>query len=168
MSGAQATPADDSRPLLYDAELFPHRSLSQYGFRILIGVFALICLAIGFAFFLAGAWPIIGFLGLDVLLLYWAFRINYNQAQLRERLQLGENSLVVRRIDPHRRERIWRSQPYWLRVIMPDPNRSDSQLIITSHGRRLTIAAFLAPGQRFEVATALQSALAKLRTVHYG
>ena len=31
----------------------------------------------GVVFLLMGAWPVFGFFGLDVLLLYWAFRLNY-------------------------------------------------------------------------------------------
>ena len=166
MTDASVTPAGPSRRLLFDAELFPHRSLPIGAFRLLIGLFAAICVAVGFAFYLVGAWPVIGFLGLDVLLLYAAFKLNYRQARLRERLQLSEDTLLVRRIDPARRERVWRFQPYWLRVIMPDPDRSDSQLILASHGRQVTIGAFLPPDERFAVAAALRSALAALKDPH--
>lgn len=167
MSGAQATPMNMARPVLLDTVLFPHRSLSQLGFRILIGGVAAICLIVGSAFYLAGAWPVIGFLGLDVVILYWAFKVNYKGARLSERLLLSDNCLLVRRVDPNRREQTWRFQPQWLRVIMPDPERSESQLVLISHGRRLTIGSFLSPAERAEVAGALRAALAKLQNVYY-
>ena len=141
--------------------------MSQLGFRILIGGVAAICLIVGSAFYLAGAWPVIGFLGLDVVILYWAFKVNYKGARLSERLLLSDNCLLVRRVDPNRREQTWRFQPQWLRVIMPDPERSESQLVLISHGRRLTIGSFLSPAERAEVAGALRAALAKLQNVYY-
>jgi uncharacterized membrane protein len=167
MSGAQATPMNTARPVLLDTVLFPHRSLSQLGFWVLIGGVAAICLVVGGAFYLAGAWPVVGFLGLDVVVLYWAFKINYSRARLSERLLLSENCLLVRRIDPNRREQTWRFQPNWLRVVMPDPERSESQLVLVSHGRRLAIGTFLSPVERAEVANALRAALAKLQNVYY-
>ena len=163
MTEAPANLTPPTRRLLFDAELLPHRSLPKRAFRLLIGLFAAICVAVGFAFYLVGAWPVVGFLGFDVVLLYAAFKLNYKQAQRKERLLLSEDTLLVRRIDPYRRERVWRFQPYWLRLIMPDPDRSDSQLVLASHGRRLTIGSFLPPGERFAVAAALRSALDQLQ-----
>ena len=167
MSGAQATSMETARPVLLDAVLFPHRSLSQRGFRILMGGVVAICLAVGVGFYLVGAWPVIGFLGLDIVVLYWAFKVNYNRARQSERLLLSENCLLVRRTDPGRREQTWRFQPYWLRVTMPDPERSDSQLVLMSHGRRLTIGSFLSPTERADVANKLRAALAKLQNIYY-
>ncbi|MDA0260721.1 MAG: DUF2244 domain-containing protein, partial [Proteobacteria bacterium] len=149
------------------AELSPYRSLTPSGFRILFGGVGAVSLLVGTAFFLVGAWPVVGFLGLEILLLYWAFKINYRHAQLREHLLLSEDILIVRRTDPQHREQTWRFQPYWLRLIMPDVERPDSQLVLTSHGRRVTVGAFLAPQQRREVATDLQAALAKAHSVYH-
>ena len=143
MIGVQTGAIGVAKPLLFNVELFPHRSLSPRGFRLLIGGVAAIGLIVGGAFYLAGAWPVIGFLGLEVVLLYTAFKISYNRARLSERVMLSENALLVRRVNPDRREQIWRFPPYWLRVTVPDPERSDSHLVLTSHGRRLTIGTFL-------------------------
>ena len=54
--------------------LTPHRSLSPTGFLIFMAVLGGISFVTGMVFLLAGAWPVFGFLGLDVLLVYWAFR----------------------------------------------------------------------------------------------
>ena len=167
MAAAYTTATDLGGALLFETELQPHRSLSATGFHILMGGVAALFLAVGIVFFIAGGWPVVGFLGLEVLLLYGAFKINYGRARLRERLRLSENALVVRRIDPARRERVWRFQLYWLRVAIPDPESSNDQLVLSLHGHRLTIGAFLAPAQRVVVATALRTALARLHNVHY-
>jgi uncharacterized membrane protein len=151
--------------LSFDAVLRPHRSLSRMGFWLLMaGVFC-VSFTAGLAFFLAGAWPVIGFLGLDVALIYVAFRANYRSGQMSEILQLGERELVVRRVSPYGRVRTWTFQPYWLRVAIDDPPAHDSQLTLSSHGRLLAIGAFLTAEERLELAQALRDALARQREV---
>ena len=64
-------PADNDRarePTIFSAVLTPHRSLSRGGFIVLMLVLGGISLATGIVFLLAGAWPVFGFCGLDVLL----------------------------------------------------------------------------------------------------
>ena len=168
MDRFEITSTEFADPLLFEAELQPHRSLSPTGFNILIGGIAFLFLTVGVIFLLAGAWPGVGFLGVEVLLFYAAFKINYRRGRVREQLQLSEGSLVVRRLDLARREQVWRFQPYWLRVAMPNPESSNDQLVLSSHGYQLTIGAFLPPAQRVSVATDLRNALAKLNNVYYG
>jgi uncharacterized membrane protein len=100
-----------------------------------------------------------GFLGLDVLLLYLAFRWNYRQGRRAEFIRLDRSGLTVRRIEPDGQAREWRLQPYWVRVAIDDPPRPDSQLVLSSHGDRLVIGAFLTAAERLEVAKALTAAL---------
>ena len=145
--------------LFFDARLYPHRSLRPKGFLILMVGVSLVSFTAGFAFYRMGAWPIPGFFGLDVVLLYLAFRLNYRAGRLGESLQLGQDALVVRRFLPGGRVRTWRFEPYWLRVQMDDPPRWESQLTLTSHGKRLTVASYLTPRERLEVARGLREAL---------
>ncbi len=155
--------ATDSPPVLFDAVLAPHRSLTRGGFVALMALVAVPCLAMGCIFLLIGAWPIAGFLGLDVALVWLAFRINYRSGRLRETLALTERDLTVRRIQPSGRTHEWRFQPYWLRVEVENPDAPDCRLTLTSHGRRLTIGAFLTAEERLSLAEALQTALRRLR-----
>ncbi len=148
---------------LFDAELTPHRSLSPRGFVILMSAVCAISFAAGLAFYLAGAWPVVGFLGADVLLIYLAFKINYRRGRLVERLHLTRDSLTVSRVWPGGRSRSWEFQPYWLQVEMADPPRHDSQLVLRSHGRSLVVGSFLTKEERAEVATALRTALTRVR-----
>src|SRR3546814_12592383 len=85
---------------LFDAELRPHRSLSPRGFLLLMASVCAFSFAGGLAFYLAGAWPVIGFLGADVLLIYLAFKINYRSGRLVERLHLTRDRLTVIRTWP--------------------------------------------------------------------
>jgi uncharacterized membrane protein len=156
-------PEPNAEPLYFDAELRPSRSLGPRGFTLLMAALAGISFVAGIAFVSVGAWPVFGFFGLDVLLVYIAFKASYRSGNLYETLRLSERSLEVRRVWPSGRERRWRLQPAWLQVHMDDPPRHDSQLILRSHGRSLAVGSFLPPEERVEVAQALRDALRHAR-----
>lgn len=159
-----ALPAPAARPpLMFDAVLTPHRSLTRVGFAVLIAVFAVLSFAVGLFFFLMGAWPVIGFCGLEVVALYAAFRLSYRSGRLRETLQLSAERLTVRRFAPSGTMREWRFAPFWLRVDIDDPPANDSRLTLSSHGRSLTVGGFLTAPERFALAQALRAALERLR-----
>jgi uncharacterized membrane protein len=149
---------DGARPL-FDAILTPHRSLPPPGFAVLTSVVAAVNIGLGMSFMLRGAWPIFAFCALDVLLFYVLFRLNYRSARMYERVRLLPDELIVERHDVGGRMRSWTFQPYWLRVAMDDPPRHDSQLVLRSHGRALTIGSFLSPAERLDLAQALRRAL---------
>ena len=149
--------------LLFDVVLRPHRSLSKPGFLILMAVVAVVSFTAGMVFLLQGAWPVMGFFGLEVALVYIAFRMNYRAGRLFETVQLRSDELLVRRVDPAGRAASWTFQPNWLRVSMDNPPEHESQLVLTTHGRSLTIGAFLTPEERLEVALALRTALSQWR-----
>ena len=147
----------------FDAVLHPHRSLSPLGFLILMVALSSVSFATGIAFLLEGAWPIFGFFGLDVLLVYIAFRVNYRSGLIYETLRLTHDELAVRRVFPSGKSSFWSFQPYWVRVEMDDPPQPDSVLKLSSHGKGLAIGAFLTPEEKLEVARALHAALAAAR-----
>jgi uncharacterized membrane protein len=147
----------------FDAVLHPHRSLSPFGFLVLMGALSAVSFATGIAFLMAGAWPVFGFFGLDVLLVYLAFRVNYRSGRIYEMLRLTRDELSVRRVFPSGTSKSWSFQSYWLRVEMDDPPRPDSVLALSSHGNSLAIGAFLTPDEKLEVARALGAALAVAR-----
>ncbi|MEO3427785.1 DUF2244 domain-containing protein [Pelagibius sp. CAU 1746] len=166
--GPSRAPGDNPPPeardkTLFDAELRPHRSLSPRGFLLLMAGVCAISFTGGLAFWLAGAWPVIGFLGADVLLIYLAFKASYRSGRMVETLQLTPRTLTVRRTWPGGRSRCWEFQPYWLQVDLADPPRHDSPLVLRSHGQSLAIGSFLTKEERAEVAEALRAALVRAR-----
>lgn len=158
-----AQPVDPERPLLFDAVLRPHRSLSGPGFAVLMAAVCLVSFGAGLAFLLMGAWPVFGFFGLDVALIYLAFRLNYRDARRSEHVRLSADSLEVRCVGPSGRVSRWRFQPYWLRVDLDAAGENHSRLTLTSHGRSLSIGDFLAPEERASLCEALKAALARCR-----
>ncbi|MEM7226003.1 MAG: DUF2244 domain-containing protein [Pseudomonadota bacterium] len=163
MDDARQTPETDDEAVLFDAVLTPHRSLSPRGFVILMLAICFVSFSAGLGFYLAGAWPVIGFLGLDVLLIYLAFKINYRHGRAYETLHLTRERLLIHRVDHWGSVSEWHFQPSWLQVLMDDPPRRDSQLVVRSHGKSLAIGKFLTLDERLDLAKALRDALRKVR-----
>lgn len=150
-------------PVFLDAVLAPHRSLPRRGFNILMLILGLVSFVYGSIFIVLGAWPVFGFLGLDVLLIWLAFRASYRGARQCEHVRLVEESLTVERIDVRGERRSWFFQPYWLRVEFEEEDETTNRLAIRSHGRSLPLATFLGPAQRREFAARLVRALGDWR-----
>jgi uncharacterized membrane protein len=123
----------------------------------------LLSLAVGIGFVAVGAWPICGFFGLDVALLYLAFRISYRSARQRETLRLADDQFTVERIGIYGERRQWRFQPFWLRVVLEERPNQSNRLSLASHGKSLVIGDFLAPPLRRELAANLSEVLVRWR-----
>ncbi len=153
------TTADDTPEL--DLLLQPHRSLSPTGFWVIMAVLAVWSFAGGIVFLSVGAWPVIGFVGIDVALIWFAFKASYGRRQY-ERLRLANGVLSIESVD--RRGAISHEFPsYWLRVSLEELKDGSNRLVLSSHGRHLAVGSFLSPGERKEIAGQLQEALARSR-----
>ena len=148
---------------LIDAELRPHRSLGRAGFAALMAAVSLASYGAGAAFALAGAWPVLGFFGLDVALVWLAFRLNFRGGRLVERLRLSAAACEVERVEPSGRVRRWSFQPWWMRAELEAPEEHRCRLRLSARGASVVVGAFLTPAERREVHAALTVALARLR-----
>src|SRR5215469_14589776 len=120
--------ASTEREVLYDAVLRPHRSLPPRGFVVLMLVLAGASFGIALFCVLHGAWPVTPFFGIDVALVYVAFRISYRRAKLREELRLTEESLTVERVGIKGERSRWQFQPFWLRLIFEEKDEHTNRL----------------------------------------
>lgn len=141
--------------------LRPHRSLSPVGFKWLIRMVILANLLIALPMYWLGAWPIAGFCGLDVALLWWLFDRNYFDARRSETLTLTDRELVVERVSPEGEREEHRLEAYWLKVY------AGERLVLTSRRNRVVVGRFLAPADRVRVAAELQAALAAMRSPRF-
>ena len=89
-----------SNDIVFSARLTPYRSLNQQGFTILIGLVGAVCFVIGMVFFALGLWPVLGFMGLDVALIYWAFKSNYRAARAYEDVEISRRHVLLRKVNP--------------------------------------------------------------------
>ncbi len=145
--------------MLFDAELRPHRSLGRKGFLVLMAVVTVISVCVGVAFVMVGAWPVLGFFGLDVLAVYGAFRWSYRTAKLRETVRLTPNSLQVRRIQPSGSWEQWDFQPYWVRFNLDEHNDDDPVITLSERQVSVSLGRFLPKSERLDFAKAFRSAL---------
>jgi uncharacterized membrane protein len=162
-----AMAADNERtqePTIFSAVLTPHRSLSRKGFLILMTVLGLISFATGTVFLLAGAWPVFGFCGLDVLLIYFAFRLSYRRAKAYEQVTVTPSELTVRQVSHHGRISEWTLNPLWVKLDrVVHAEFGIERLFLVSHGRRLAIAGCLGPQEKESFALALSAALGEAK-----
>lgn len=149
---------------LYAARLTPYRSLSENGLHLVVAVAAALALIPGTVFYLAGAWPVVGFLGLDVLALYWALSHSLRDRHLSEEITLWRDRLLVRRISPRQAELSRRFNPFWVRFVVDRDHESRvTGLALTARGDRLEIGGFLGPDDKAEFARDFSAALHRAR-----
>jgi uncharacterized membrane protein len=145
----------------YSTTLSPHRSLSPEGFKWLTrGVLAANVL-IGLPMYLLGAWPVAGFMGIDVWLLWFFFQRNYLDARRRETLTMTDRELIVERRSPDGEREEHRLDAYWLRI------EAGERLVLASRGNRVVVGRFLSPDERERLADDLKAAHARLREPRY-
>src|ERR1700704_2011537 len=153
-----------AQPELFSALLTPHRSLNRTGFLVLMAFLSLISFAAGLAFLLMGAWPVLGFFGLDVLAIYWAFRINFRHARASEEISVTLSELRVRRVSHRGHVVEFVLNPLWVRLDQKTHSEFGiEKLYLVSKGRRISVASFLGADEKAGFAKALTAALQAAR-----
>ena len=151
-------------PTIFSAIITPHRSLSSTGFLLVMLLVGGISFVGGIVFLIVGAWPVVGFLGLDVLLVYWAFRVNYRAAAAYEEVTVTPSELRVRKVSHHGEVAEWTLNPVWARLDRETHEEFGiERLFLVSHGKRLPIAGFLGPKEKESFASALATALGEAK-----
>jgi uncharacterized membrane protein len=151
-------------PTIFCATITPHRSLSRAGFVVLMAVLGAISFTAGMVFLVAGAWPVFGFFGLDVALVYWAFRANYRAGCAFEQVMVTPSELTVRKVCGRGRVAEWTLNPLWTRLdAQTHAEYGIEHLFLVSRGRKLAIASFLSPAEKEEFAAALSAALGEAK-----
>jgi len=153
-----------AEPTLFSAIITPHRSLNRTGFLLVmlaIGGFSLVG---GIVFFIIGAWPVVGFLGLDVLLIYLAFRVNFRAAKAYEQVTVTPSELRVRKVSHRGKAAEWMLNPLWTKLDRETHEEFGLlRLSLVSRGWRLVVASFLGPHEREGFANELSAALAEAK-----
>jgi uncharacterized membrane protein len=143
----------------FRAVLLPHRSLGRKGFIVLMAVVCLISAFAALRFYQLGAWPIVGFFGLTVMLIYGAFRLNYRAAKLYELIELTASELRLTRVYPSGHAQSWSFNPYWVRLELTELEAEADRLSLRYHGRVLIFGNFLTDEEKRGFANALGAAL---------
>jgi uncharacterized membrane protein len=152
----------ESKQNLWSVTLTPHRSLTREGFVALIMLVILINFIGGMLFLVAGAWPVTGFMGLDVLLIWWAFRKNFADAKRAERIVVDGDMVTLHRLATSGRREALEFNRRWLRVELEHDEARDmvGRLLLSYRGVLTEIGAFLGAEERASLSKALRRALA--------
>ena len=154
----------DTRQAPFRAVLHPHRSLSPRGFLILMAAVGGVSFITGLVFLIMVAWPVMGFFGLDVALVYVAFKLNYRSGQAHEIVELTPDLLSVTRVTPAGASQRFEFNPYWARVRLSQAPDGRTDLKITSHGKDFSFGRLLNDDERREFAGVLQHALSNTQS----
>jgi len=161
MSAHNVSLGNDTSPLVFAARLTPYRSLGPKGFRILMTGIGLICFTVGIVFLAAGVWPILGFMGLDFLLIYWAFKANYRSARAYEDVEVSRQHVLLRKVSPTGKAREFAFQQFGTRF---EVDRHDeigvTKMRLTNRKRMVEFGYFLNPADRETFADSFSRAMA--------
>lgn len=148
-------------PVLFEARLSPYRSLSLKGFNVLMILLGIMSFVVGVVFLSLGAWPVFGFFGLDVLLLWFALRVNYRDADAYEDIRMTPVELHVRQVSKHGERRDTEFNPRWTRLEKDEDEFAGvTKVALVSRGFPLVVGSFLPPFYKKELAAGLSKALA--------
>jgi uncharacterized membrane protein len=149
---------------LFAATLTPHRSLTPTGKRVVLGLVVALALAPSPIFYLAGAWPVIVFMGLDVLAILVALAISMRSGKACEVLTLWPAQLELKRVDAKGAEDVLIFVPRNVRfVIDRDYNERVTGLWLRDEPRRIALGAFLSADEKLSLSKVFGTALRKAR-----
>lgn len=149
---------------IFAARLTPYRSLGSMGFWILMGFICATCFLSGVLFLVIGAWPVFVFFGLDVLLIWGAFKLSYHSGKAYEEIAVWKHELEFRQITPSGKIQIHKLNPFWTKFqIDRHEEIGITDMILVEREAYFKIGSFLNPQDRESFANALGHALAKAK-----
>jgi uncharacterized membrane protein len=149
---------------LFAATLTPHRSLTPTGKRVVIGLVAALALVPGIVFYLAGAWPVVGFMGLDVLAIWAALTISMRGGKAYEVITLWPTSLELKKVDPKGAEEVLSFIPNSVKFVVDrDYNERVTALWLKTDAKRIPLGAFLSADEKLSLSKVFGTALRKAR-----
>jgi uncharacterized membrane protein len=156
-----------STPILFEAVVTPHRSLSPFGRRLVLAAMTGLAGLIALLFLLIGAWPVIGFSVIEIGLIWLMFHLNQRAAHARELVLLDSNRLRVVRTDPSGLSREQVLPAAWLKVRLEEERGRIPRLLIYTHTACEEIGAALGEAEKRNLATALCNALHDARNPQF-
>lgn len=152
-----------ARPL-FAATLTPNRSLSGRGLRVILALFVVGLSVPAMVLFAAGAWPIIGFLVVDVLAIWWALSASMGASQRYEKVTLWPDQLELKRGAGRGKEELLRFDPNAVKLVIDrDYNERTVALHLRTRDSDTEIGAFLNADDKASFAKAFGTALRKAR-----
>lgn len=125
-----------------------------------MGISIAVCLGIGVAFFAIGAWPVIGFLGLDVLILYGAFKLSYRSGQRYEDVSVSRSAIQLKQVSPSGRAKWFRWNPFGTRFeVSRHEEIGITRMALANRSEQVEIGSFLNPADKESFSEAFKAAI---------
>ncbi|KKB76218.1 hypothetical protein VW29_20965 [Devosia limi DSM 17137] len=135
------------------------------GMRIVIALIIVLGALPGLIFFSLGAWPIIGFMGLDIIAIIWALRVSMNAGKRREQITLWPDRLDITVTDAKGNAVTKRFDPRTLRLQLDrDYDERTTALKLRAGGEETEIGAFLTLDDKSSFGKAFGTALRQARS----
>lgn len=129
-----------------------NNSLSPAGRLLVVGSLAMVTLAISLAFALHGAWLVLPFAGLEIAVVFLAFRYMERRAGDCECVSLRGDTVIVERHRQGSSER-FEFNRCWVQVgFNRGPDTRQDRLVLRSHGKEVEFGVHLTAAQRAAVA----------------
>ena len=155
-------------PTVYlDAVLEPSRSLTPRGFSRVMLVLGGMSFLSSLLFLSIGAWPVMGFMGLEMLLLWLVFRFSFRAQTARTYVRVTAEAVDVRKIDGWGRERRARLAAHFARVEFDRAAHGSNALRVATSNRAYPVGEFLTPRERESFARRLAQAISDARRERY-
>ena len=151
--------------ILLEVSLSPNVSSRITTIRWILTLFGATCVALGVIFAVLGAQPVLGFMGVEIILLGAAYRFSIRNTRMAEQLTLSSRHLIFRRIDRNGNISITNFEPHWLKVELFKVKGFSKHVIIASKGRARKVGAFLDPKEQLKLSNTLEQALTTLRRI---
>jgi uncharacterized membrane protein len=155
-------PTQNPSRLVFSTVLRRNRSAHLRAISIIVGVVGTVLTIAGIGFVLAGAWPVIGFCGLEAVLLFVALRLHHHAGREQEIIDVTNRTLSVRRIDHRGRSQDWVFPSFWVQIDPIGAGVEAGPLEIRSHGRSVYVGKWITPVERTRLAENLRHALVPL------
>lgn len=149
---------------LFAATLTPHRSLTPNGRRVVIALAVALVVVPGIVFSLAGAWPVVAFMGLDIVAIWVALTLSMRAGKAYEVLTLWPARLELKKVDAHGGEELLAFAPASVRFVVDrDFNERVTALWLKEPDRRVPLGAFLSADEKLSLSKVFGTALRKAR-----
>ena len=145
--------------------IYPHRSLSKFGFRILMLIVTFLCLSGGLIFWMMGAWPVFGFFGLDIILIFLAFKLNYRTGKIYENIKIVSKKFRISRGFPSGKIQVWDLDPNWAKIELIE-KKNQCQLLVKSEKKVVSVGSFLNSFDKKKLEIKLKESISKYRNAY--
>ena len=128
---------------LIKLRLEPSKSLRPGGANLILVILGGFGLVISGSFMVFGAWPVFGFMALDVLLIYIGFQAQYRRSNRGQEITISNDKIEIKYFKGGVCVKTILLNKYWAKLEQFNCFNRRSKLMFSSHGKFSEIGEFL-------------------------